>query len=191
MTQLMDVDAADATAQRDARLDLLRLVALIGVIIYQWFGWRWTPIAIPFAALTFTIAGALMAASLDRSVAYPWTVLVKRARRVVLPVWGLAAVAVPLMVWYGSAAGAGPGTDGAPGWKSMLLWVVPLFEPPSSAWGTAWTGSLWSAGLPLAHTDQPTAAVVLPEVAVAHCGATCSRLGTGFVRSVEPERPSG
>ena len=45
-------------------------------------------------------------------------------------------------VWYGSAAGAGPGTDGAPSWTSMLLWV-PLFEPPSSAWGTAWTGSLW------------------------------------------------
>jgi chitinase len=143
MTQLMKVDATDATARRDAHLDLLRLVGLIGVIIYQWFGWRWTPIAIPFAALTFTIAGALMAASLDRSAAYPWTVLAKRGRRVVLPVWGLAAVAVPLMVWYGSAAGAGPGTGAAPGWKSMLLWVVPLFEPPSSAWGTVWTGSLW------------------------------------------------
>jgi chitinase len=143
MTQLMKVDATDATARRDAHLDLLRLVGLIGVIIYQWFGWRWTPIAIPFAALTFTIAGALMAASLDRSAAYPWTVLAKRVRRVVLPVWGLAAVAVPLMVWYGSAAGAGPGTGAAPGWKSMLLWVVPLFEPPSSAWGTVWTGSLW------------------------------------------------
>jgi len=143
MTQLMKVDATDSTARRDAHLDLLRLVGLIGVIIYQWFGWRWTPIAIPFAALTFTIAGALMAASLDRSAAYPWTVLAKRVRRVVLPVWGLAAVAVPLMVWYGSAAGAGPGTGAAPGWKSMLLWVVPLFEPPSSAWGTVWTGSLW------------------------------------------------
>jgi len=143
MTQLMKVDAKDSTARRDAHLDLLRLVGLIGVIIYQWFGWRWTPIAIPFAALTFTIAGALMAASLDRSAAYPWTVLAKRVRRVVLPVWGLAAVAVPLMVWYGSAAGAGPGTGAAPGWKSMLLWVVPLFEPPSSAWGTVWTGSLW------------------------------------------------
>ena len=143
MTQLMKVDATDSTARCDAHLDLLRLVGLIGVIIYQWFGWRWTPIAIPFAALTFTIAGALMAASLDRSAAYPWTVLAKRVRRVVLPVWGLAAVAVPLMVWYGSAAGAGPGTGAAPGWKSMLLWVVPLFEPPSSAWGTVWTGSLW------------------------------------------------
>ena len=141
MTQLMKVDAADATAQRDARLDLLRLVALIGVIIYQWFGWRWTPIAIPFAALTFAIAGALTAASLDRSAAYPWTVLVK-GRRVVLPVWGLAAVAVPLMVWYGSAAGAGPGTDGAPAGRPCCCgWS--LFEPPSSAWGTAWTGSLW------------------------------------------------
>ncbi len=143
MTQLIEAKAADASAQRDGHLDLLRLVALIGVIIYQWFGWSWTPIAIPFAALTFTIAGALLAGSLDRSAAYPWTVLAKRVRRVVLPVWGLAAVAVPLMVWYGVAAGAGPGTGGAPDWQSMLLWAIPLFEPPSSAWGTAWTGSLW------------------------------------------------
>ena len=114
MTQLTEVEAGEATARRAAHLDLLRLVALIGVIIYQWFGWSWTPIVIPFAALTFTVAGALIAASLDRSAAFPWTVLAKRVRRVVLPVWGLAAVAVPLMVWYGSAAGAGPGIDGRP-----------------------------------------------------------------------------
>ena len=143
MTQLSEAKALDPTARRDARLDLLRAVALIGVIIYQWFGWRWTPIAIPFAALTFAIAGALMADSLDRSTAHPWTVLAKRVRRVVIPVWGLAAVAVPLMVWYGVAAGVGLGNGAAPGWPSMLLWVIPLFEPPSTAWGTAWTGSLW------------------------------------------------
>jgi hypothetical protein len=69
MTQLIEAKATEATARRDAHLDLLRLVALIGVIIYQWFGWSWTPIAIPFAALTFTIAGALLAGSLDRSAA--------------------------------------------------------------------------------------------------------------------------
>ncbi len=143
MTQLTEVEVGEVTARRAANLDLLRLVALIGVIIYQWFGWPWTPIVIPFAALTLTVAGALIAASLDRSVAFPWTVLAKRVRRVVLPVWGLAAVAVPLMVWYGSAAGARPGISSTPGWQSMLLWIVPLFEPPSSAWGTTWTGSLW------------------------------------------------
>jgi chitinase len=139
MTQLIDAKAPDTTARRDARLDGLRLVALIGVISYQWFGWSWTPIAIPFAALTFAIAGALMAGSLDRSTAHPWTVLAKRVRRVVLPVWGLAAVAVPLSVWYGAGLGTGAALD----WQSMLLWIFPLFEPPSSAWGTAWTGSLW------------------------------------------------
>ena len=104
MTQLTAVEAGEAQERRAAYLDLLRLIALIGVIVYQWFGWNWTPIAIPFAALTFTVAGALIAASLDRSSAFPWTVLAKRVRRVVLPVWGLAAVAVPLLVWYGSAA---------------------------------------------------------------------------------------
>ena len=143
MTQLTAVETGEATAQRAAYLDLLRLVALIGVIIYQWFGWNWTPIVIPFAALTFSVAGVLIAGSLDRSAAFPWTVLAKRVRRVVLPVWGVAVVAIPLMVWYGAAAGAGPGIGSAPGWRSMLLWVVPLFEPPSSAWGTTWTGSLW------------------------------------------------
>jgi chitinase len=139
MTQLTEVEAGETTAHRAAYLDLLRLLALIGVIIYQWFDWNWTPIAIPFAALTFSVAGSLIAASLDRSAAFPWTVLAKRVRRVVLPVWGLAAVAVPLMVWYG----ARPGITSKPGWRSMLLWGVPVSEPPSSAWGIAWTGSLW------------------------------------------------
>jgi chitinase len=143
MTQLTRIEAGEAAAQRAAYLDLLRFIALIGVIVYHWFGWNWTPIAIPFAALTFTVAGALIAASLDRSAASPWTVLAKRVRRVVLPVWGLAAVAIPLMIWYGYAAGAGPGITSKPGWQSMLLWVVPVSEPPSNAWGTAWTGSLW------------------------------------------------
>jgi chitinase len=144
MTQLTEVEAGEATAtQRAAYLDLLRLIALIGVISFQWFSWNWTPVAIPFAALTFTVAGALIAASLDRSAAFPWTVLARRVRRVVLPVWGLAAVAIPLMIWYGSAAGAGPGIGSTPGWRSMLLWIVPVSEPPSSAWGTTWTGSLW------------------------------------------------
>lgn len=143
MTQLTKVDASTVTQPRNPQLDLFRLVALVGVIIYQWFGWMWTPIVIPFAALTFTVAGTLMAASLDRSLGSPWAVLARRARRVVLPVWGLAVVAVPLMVWYDTAAGAKPGIGTAPGWRSMLLWLVPLFEPPSSAWGTAWTGSLW------------------------------------------------
>jgi chitinase len=143
MTGLTEVQAGDATARRDGHLDLLRTIALIGVVVYQWFDWRWTPIAIPFAAITFTIAGALIAGSLDRSVAHPWAVLAKRMRRVVLPVWGLAVVAVPLLLWYGSAAGAGQGIGTTPSWRSMLLWAVPLFEPPSSAWGTAWTGSLW------------------------------------------------
>jgi chitinase len=143
VTQLTQVEAGAATEPRNAQLDLLRLVALVGVIVYQWFGWILMPIVIPFAALTFTVAGILMAASLDRSVGNPWVVLARRARRVVLPVWGLAIVAVPLMAWYDAAAGAEPGIGTAPGWRSMLLWVVPLFEPPSSAWGTAWTGSLW------------------------------------------------
>jgi len=137
------VEASTASEPRNAQLDLLRLVALVGVIVYQWFGWMWTPIVIPFAALSFAVAGTLMTTSLDRSSGSPWLVLTRRARRVVLPVWGLAVVAVPLMVWYDIAAGAEPGIGTAPGWRSMLLWLLPLFEPPSSAWGTAWTGSLW------------------------------------------------
>ena len=55
MTQLTEVEVGEVTARRAANLDLLRLVALIGVIIYQWFGWAWTPIVIPFAALTLTV----------------------------------------------------------------------------------------------------------------------------------------
>jgi chitinase len=143
MSPTTEVETSQKTARRNTRFDLLRLIALVGAISYQWFGWSWTPLVIPFSALTFAIAGALMAASLDRTQAHPWTSLAKRVRRVVLPVWGLAAVAVPLMVWHSSAAGGGTGIRNWPGWRSLVLWIIPLFEPPSSAWGTAWTGSLW------------------------------------------------
>jgi peptidoglycan/LPS O-acetylase OafA/YrhL len=96
------VEASTASEPRNAQLDLLRLVALVGVIVYQRFGWMWTPIVIPFAALSFAVAGTLMTTSLDRSSGSPWLVLTRRARRVVLPVWGLAVVAVPL--WCGTTS---------------------------------------------------------------------------------------
>ena len=117
MSPTTEMQASQKTARRNTRFDLLRLIALVAAIGYQWFGWSWTPVVIPFSALTFAIAGALMATSLDRTDGHPWIVLAKRMRRVIVPVWGLAAVAVPLMVWHSSAAGGGAGIGTSPGWS--------------------------------------------------------------------------
>ena len=139
MTDLASTENRPSIASRNSYLDLLCVVALAGAVAYLWFGWKWTAIVIPFPAIGFALAGSAMAAALERSPASPWVVLARRSLGVLLPVWGLAAVAIPLMMRHGSGAGIEPPLD----WQTLWLWVVPIFEPPTDASGTAWTGSLW------------------------------------------------
>src|SRR5215217_6084560 len=51
----------------------------------------------------------------------------------------MSVVVSALMMRHGSGAGIEPPLD----WQTLWLWVVPIFEPPTDASGTAWTGSLW------------------------------------------------
>src|SRR5829696_6180585 len=173
MTQLTGVEAGSAAARRDAQLDLLRFVALIGVIIYQWFGWRWTPIVIPFAALTFTIAGTLEAgaprpaASVGSSRCGRSTHgVVRRRRRRWTGYWQCTWLAVDAVV-------------GCPAVRAAEQCVGHCMD------GLA----MVCAGLSVADSDQPTSPVVLPAVAAADGGSIRPRLGTGLIRALEPERP--
>jgi peptidoglycan/LPS O-acetylase OafA/YrhL len=60
-------------------------------------------------------------------------------RRLLPPLWGLAIVAIPIMLVQGWI------TDPKSPlyWPDLLLWVVPLANPPTSSWAGAFAMALW------------------------------------------------
>jgi peptidoglycan/LPS O-acetylase OafA/YrhL len=122
---------------RDGWFDTLRVVALLRVMIYHMFWWGWLSVAFPSMGVMFALAGTLMAVSLDRSRVGPWTVIGRRLRRLLPPLWVMGAVLVPLMLlrgWTGSSPLR---------WHTYLPWVLPIINLPDSAWGFHWVTPLW------------------------------------------------
>ncbi|HEX2806827.1 MAG TPA: acyltransferase [Kineosporiaceae bacterium] len=126
---------------RDGYIDTLRAAALIRVVAYHVYGWIWLPFAFPSMGVMFALAGSLMATSLDRSKHRPLGVLRKRLRRLLPPLWLMGLLLVPLMIWHGWTSRA----DGATllNWRTMLLWILPISDPPGSDWGIDWVVPLW------------------------------------------------
>lgn len=133
--------AASEPRGRDRYIDSLRAVALVRVVTYHVFGWIWLPVIFPSMGIMFALAGSLVAASLDRLPGNPWKVLLKRLRRLLPPLWLMGLILVPVMIWHGWDR-----TDEAGDplhWKTLLLWVLPVSDPPGSAWGSDWVLPLW------------------------------------------------
>lgn len=124
---------------RDRYLDLLRAVAILRVVVLHTAGAPWMTLVFPSMGIMFTLGGALMAASLDRRKGVT-SVIRGRMRRLLPPLWMVAAVAVPLMWWEAH------GSDEAfrPTWQ-YLFWLLPVGDPPAgeSELGGAFTGVLW------------------------------------------------
>lgn len=134
-------DNAAAPRGRDQYIDGLRALALVRVMAFHTFGWAWLPVLFPSMGVMFALAGSLVASSLDRAPGAHWTVLRKRVRRLLPPLWLYGAVLVALMSWQGWAVGTGIGTPLT--WRSALNWVVPLSDPPGSVWGDEFVIPLW------------------------------------------------
>jgi len=122
---------------RNRYIDALRAAAIVRVIVYHSFGWAWLTVALPAMGVMFALAGSLMAASLAAHGAR--RAVISRVRRLVPPLWALAAVAVPVMLLHGwSTAG-----DHALDWPRLLFWIVPVGDPPGSTWGQPLWEVLW------------------------------------------------
>lgn len=136
------VPAASRPApQRDRYIDVLRVLALGRVVLYHLVGWAWLTIAFPSMGIMFALAGSLTAASLDRHQGHYVRVLLRRMRRLLPPYWAFGAVMIAAMAvigWRADAAG-----HGGPDWGTMIYWVLPLAEPPSSAAVASATVPLW------------------------------------------------
>jgi peptidoglycan-N-acetylglucosamine deacetylase len=124
--------------RRERWLDVLRAGALVRVVIYNATSVGWLSIVFPSTGVLFAVGGSLMVASMRRTPAID--VIGHRLRRILPPVWVLAAVLVPFMLWRGWAAETG---DTTLTWTDLVFWVLPILDPPGSASATDATVVLW------------------------------------------------
>ena len=158
---------------RNRYLDLLRAAAILRVIVYHLYGWPWLSIVLPAMGVMFALAGSLAAASLDTRPA--GQVVASRLRRLLPPLWLLAVIAVPAMLYLGWSREQGG--DEPLSWK-LGLWLLPIGDPPGSqrgidVWEPLWyiRAYLWfvvlSPVLYLAYKKIGWGAVAAPIVLIA------------------------
>ncbi|MEV6927241.1 acyltransferase [Dactylosporangium sp. NPDC051485] len=168
-------------AGRDRYLDVLRAVAIIRVVVFHMFSVGWLSYAFPAMGVMFALGGSLMASSLQRSTAPAVT---SRIRRLLPALWVLAAFLVPVMLWHGWTTADPNGRD----LRLLVFWLVPLADPPGSAWAGDATVVLWYLvtylwlvllsplawrlfrRLPLVATALPLAALAATQLAPGHAG---------------------
>lgn len=126
---------------RDRYIDSLRCMALVRVMIYHTCGWIWLPIMFPSMGVMFALAGSLMAVSLDKSQHRIWSVLFKRSRRLLPPLWAMALILVPIMLFSGWSITETVGNELS--LDTLWYWIVPVSPPPGSAMGADWVLPLW------------------------------------------------
>jgi len=126
---------------RDQYIDGLRALALVRVMTYHTFGWSWLPVAFPSMGVMFALGGSLVAGSLSSSSRTQAQVLRKRLKRLLPPLWLYGAVVVTVMAVHGWTLTE---TAGAPlTWRTASSWILPLADPPGSAWGYDLVLPLW------------------------------------------------
>ena len=159
---------------RNRYLDLLRAVAIVRVVVYHLFGWPWLSIVLPAMGIMFALAGSLTAASMDKRSAD--IVVMSRLRRLLPPLWLLGLIAVPVMLalgWAHESHGTHPFSP-----AKLLLWLLPIADPPGSdkgvdVWDPLWyvRAYLWfvvlSPALYAAYKKMGWALVAAPIVAIA------------------------
>jgi peptidoglycan/LPS O-acetylase OafA/YrhL len=159
---------------RNRYLDLLRAVAIVRVVVYHLFGWPWLSVVIPAMGIMFALAGSLTAASMDKRSAD--VVVVSRLRRLLPPLWLLGLIAIPVMLALGWAHESHGDHPFSP--AKLLLWLLPVADPPGSdkgvdIWDPLWyvRAYLWfvvlSPALYPAYKKMGWALVAAPIVAIA------------------------
>ena len=116
---------------RDRYFDTLRALAMIRVVAFHAFPLAALELVFPSMGVMFALGGSLMVRSLDRSAT---RTIRNRVRRLLPALWVMGLILVPIMLRRG--------WEDHPTW-GLLLWVVPVADPPSSEFGYAAAGVLW------------------------------------------------
>jgi peptidoglycan/LPS O-acetylase OafA/YrhL len=114
---------------RNRYFDLLRAVAILRVVVYHATEVAVLSIVFPAMGTMFALGGSLMATSLDRAGA---KALRSRLRRLLPPLWMVAACFVPAMLLTGLSFD----------WH-LFYWILPLGDPPTNWWGWGALLTLW------------------------------------------------
>jgi peptidoglycan/LPS O-acetylase OafA/YrhL len=126
-----------APKNRSKYIDTLRALAITRVFLHHTLWISWLAVLFPSMYVMFGLAGTLTAATLERKG--PATTVRSRLRRLLPPLWAMAAVAVPLMLIHG--------WDSDPAnplrWSDLFYWVLPIANPPASSWGGSMALALW------------------------------------------------
>jgi peptidoglycan/LPS O-acetylase OafA/YrhL len=118
--------------RRDRYFDTLRAVAIVRVVAYHAFPYAWLELIFPSMGVMFALGGSLMVKSLDRNAG---RAVGNRIRRLLPALWVMGLILVPLMLHRG--------WPDRPSWPHLLLWVVPIANPPASDFGESAAGVLW------------------------------------------------
>ena len=114
---------------RNPFYDVLRGVAIMRVVAYHATGWAPLSYLFPSMGAMFALGGTLMAEAVDR---YGVRSVTRRFRRTLPPVWLIAVIAVPYMLWAGMR----------PDWD-LVWWVVPLHDPPLYGFTASTLSLIW------------------------------------------------
>ncbi|MFI7546632.1 acyltransferase [Actinoplanes sp. NPDC049599] len=120
------------TAGRDRYFDTLRAVAIVRVVLFHAFPIATLELVFPSMGVMFALGGSLMVKSLDRSAS---RAVRNRLRRLLPALWVMALILVPVMLQRG--------WQDRPSWPHLLLWVLPVADPPASEFGYPAAGVLW------------------------------------------------
>src|SRR3954469_12871295 len=117
---------------RDRYFDTLRAVAIVRVVVFHAFPFAALELIFPSMGVMFALGGSLMVKSLDRNAA---RAVRNRVRRLLPALWVMGLILVPLMLHRG--------WPDRPSWPHLLLWIVPVADPPSNDFGYPAAGVLW------------------------------------------------
>src|SRR3954453_6480900 len=117
---------------RDRYFDTLRAVAIIRVVLYHAFPFTALELVFPSMGVMFALGGSLMVKSLDRGAG---RAVRNRLRRLLPALWVMGLILVPVMVLHG--------WPDRPSWPHLLLWIVPIADPPANEFGNPAAGVLW------------------------------------------------
>jgi hypothetical protein len=105
---------------------------MIRVVLFHAFPFAALELLFPSMGVMFALGGSLMVRSLDRDTG---KALRNRLRRLLPALWVMGLILVPVMLHHG--------WPDRPGLPRLLLWIVPIADPPATEFGFSAAGVLW------------------------------------------------